>query len=104
MADETVSDKVGRVRAMAGDDTGTWDLSPNDVAALVEVLRQRDEALEALRHLEIVTRRSGRISDDEMAELEQRHAGGDCNVPWGEIDQSVREAATAAIAKAEGQS
>ncbi len=58
------------------------------------------ELLEALRHLDIVTRGHPEVSEEEIDELEATYTG-DANTPWGELVQRVRDAARAALAKAE---
>ena len=42
---ESFPDQLSRVRLMASGDSGTWDLSPNDLAALTAVLSKLDITL-----------------------------------------------------------
>lgn len=43
------ADKLSRVQLMASGESGTWDLSPNDLAALQYVLESRAELLAACK-------------------------------------------------------
>ena len=42
MPGESFDEQLARVRMMTDEDQETWDLSPNDVAALKAVLHERD--------------------------------------------------------------
>lgn len=66
MSNETKREKLDRVRGMANDHGGTWDLSDNDMAALRAVLRDHDDLLAACRtFLKYATKRDGSPADFE---------------------------------------
>jgi hypothetical protein len=50
MSDESISERIERVRGMANGDS-TWDLSENDIAALKTVLERHDAAVKAVVYL-----------------------------------------------------
>lgn len=50
MSDESIKERVERVRGMASGDP-TWDLSENDIAALKTVLERHDAAEKAVLYL-----------------------------------------------------
>jgi len=56
---ENKDDMMSRLRMMAKDNGGTWDLSPNDQAAIQHALDVIDELVDLLRSARCIAERKG---------------------------------------------